>query len=176
MQKDAHAQCTEEPSNRSHTATTLMAVQDKACCSISQCHLPCSLGTPQAIAGFGPASLLYYLPCNRPYSCWERQRHTLSCARVTWPTLAELGVAEPLATPAAFCSSTDAGGVFRMNVKLRSCTAADSFHQHQSQSPGRLAKLPHDPVPALIASVISDRAGMPAPCPLHPPHAPARAG
>ena len=47
---------------------------------------------------------------------------TLSWAWVTWPTLAELGVPEPFATPAAFCSSTDAGGVFRMNVKLRSCT------------------------------------------------------
>ena len=30
---------------------------------------------------------------------WER---ALSCARVTWPTLAELGVPDPFATPAAF--------------------------------------------------------------------------
>ena len=47
--------------------------------------------------------------------------NTLSCALETWPTLAELGVPDPFATPAAFWSSTDAGGVFRMNVKLRSC-------------------------------------------------------
>jgi hypothetical protein len=51
---------------------------------------------------------------------------TLSCARVTWPTTT-LGFPEPLATPAAFCRRTDAGGVFRMKVKLRSCTETQSY-------------------------------------------------
>lgn len=47
---------------------------------------------------------------------------TLSCARVMAPTFWELGVPEPLGTPAALRIRKDAGGVFRMNVKLRSCT------------------------------------------------------
>ena len=42
---------------------------------------------------------------------------------MTLPTFTELGVPEPFSMPAAFCSSTDAGGVFRMKVKLRSCAA-----------------------------------------------------
>jgi hypothetical protein len=40
---------------------------------------------------------------------------------VTLPTFLRLGSPEPDATPAAFLRSTDAGGVFRMKVKLRSC-------------------------------------------------------
>src|SRR5690606_26919576 len=43
-----------------------------------------------------------------------------SCCRLTLPTLAVLGVPDPFGTPAAFCSRTAAGGVFVMNVKLRS--------------------------------------------------------
>ena len=50
-------------------------------------------------------------------------RRAFICARVTLPTFTELGVPEPFSMPAAFCSSTDAGGVFRMKVKLRSCGA-----------------------------------------------------
>lgn len=50
-------------------------------------------------------------------------RRAFICARVTLPTFTELGVPEPFSMPAAFCSSTDAGGVFRMKVKLRSCAA-----------------------------------------------------
>lgn len=46
--------------------------------------------------------------------------NTLTCALVTVPTLT-FGFPEPLAMPAAFCSRTDAGGVLRMKVKLRSC-------------------------------------------------------
>ena len=43
-----------------------------------------------------------------------------SCALVTDPTFSVLGLPDPFSTPAAFCSSTDAGGVLRMNVKERS--------------------------------------------------------
>ena len=39
---------------------------------------------------------------------------------LTLPTFAVFGVPEPLPTPAAFRSSTAAGGVFVINVKLRS--------------------------------------------------------
>src|SRR5262249_6596071 len=43
-----------------------------------------------------------------------------TCLRVTWPTFFLLGSPEPLSTPAAFFSSTDAGGVFSTKVKERS--------------------------------------------------------
>ena len=39
---------------------------------------------------------------------------------VVFATLTVWGVDEPLGTPAAFLMSSAAGGVFRMNVKLRS--------------------------------------------------------
>src|SRR5207247_3060585 len=39
-----------------------------------------------------------------------------ACARVSFPTLSELGLALPLSTFAAFLISTVAGGVFMMNV------------------------------------------------------------
>jgi hypothetical protein len=44
------------------------------------------------------------------------------------PTLSLLGVPEPLATPAAFFSSTAAGGVLVMKLKLRSalCQIAEA--------------------------------------------------
>ena len=43
-----------------------------------------------------------------------------SCSRVTVPTLVVSGLALPFGMPAAFLSSTAAGGVFIINVKLRS--------------------------------------------------------
>src|SRR5262249_468708 len=43
-----------------------------------------------------------------------------TCARVTLPTLFLFGVAEPLATPLALISSTEAGGLLVMKVKERS--------------------------------------------------------
>jgi hypothetical protein len=43
-----------------------------------------------------------------------------SCLREILPTLAVFGVALPFGMPSAFAISTDAGGVFMMNVKLRS--------------------------------------------------------
>src|SRR5215467_1762835 len=43
-----------------------------------------------------------------------------TCFLVTLPTLLRLGSAEPFAIPAARSSSTEAGGVLRMNVKVRS--------------------------------------------------------
>ena len=43
-----------------------------------------------------------------------------SCARVTTPFLSRFGVALPLSMPSAFFSSTEAGGVFLMKVKLLS--------------------------------------------------------
>ena len=49
--------------------------------------------------------------------------NTLSCACEILPTLVVLGVPEPLGTPAALANNTDAGGVFRMNVKLLSYIA-----------------------------------------------------
>ena len=39
---------------------------------------------------------------------------------VSLPTLVVCGVGEPFCSPAAFLMSSAAGGVFRMNVKLRS--------------------------------------------------------
>src|SRR5690606_6608744 len=42
------------------------------------------------------------------------------CSCVIFATLTECGVDEPVCTPAAFLISSAAGGVFRMNVKLRS--------------------------------------------------------
>ncbi len=38
-----------------------------------------------------------------------------------------LGVPEPLGTPAALANNTDAGGVFRMNVKLLSYTSEEQI-------------------------------------------------
>src|SRR5215472_19257302 len=43
-----------------------------------------------------------------------------TCFFVTFPTLLRFGSAEPFAIPAARSSSTDAGGVFKMNVNVRS--------------------------------------------------------
>jgi len=43
-----------------------------------------------------------------------------SCLRVILPTLAVFGVPLPFSMPIALRISTDAGGVFMMNVKLRS--------------------------------------------------------
>ena len=43
-----------------------------------------------------------------------------SCSRVAFPTFSVFGVGLPLSSPSAFRSSTDAGGVLVMNVKLRS--------------------------------------------------------
>src|SRR5579859_3606042 len=45
---------------------------------------------------------------------------TSSCLREILPTLAVLGVALPFGMPSALAINTDAGGVFMMNVKLRS--------------------------------------------------------
>src|SRR6185312_4370945 len=45
---------------------------------------------------------------------------SLTCALVSWATLTVCGVAEPLATPAAFLMSSAAGGVFVMKVNERS--------------------------------------------------------
>src|SRR5256885_1467413 len=43
-----------------------------------------------------------------------------TCFLVTFPTLLRFGSAEPLTIPAARSNSTEAGGVFKMNVKVRS--------------------------------------------------------
>ena len=43
-----------------------------------------------------------------------------TCFRVTLPTICVPTVAAPLATPAAFLSSTEAGGDFRMKSNVRS--------------------------------------------------------
>jgi hypothetical protein len=43
-----------------------------------------------------------------------------SCLREILPTLAVFGVALPFGMPSALAISTEAGGVFMMNVKLRS--------------------------------------------------------
>ena len=40
-----------------------------------------------------------------------------TCLRVTLPTFSLLGTLDPEAIPAAFLSSTEAGGDFRMKVK-----------------------------------------------------------
>src|SRR5580692_9345826 len=45
---------------------------------------------------------------------------SMTCFFVTFPTLLRFGSAEPLAILAARFSSTEAGGVFRMNVNVRS--------------------------------------------------------
>ena len=45
-----------------------------------------------------------------------------TCFSVTFPTLSLFGVPEPLATPAAFFSSTAADGVLVMKLKLRSAS------------------------------------------------------
>lgn len=50
-----------------------------------------------------------------------RSAHTLIFAMVTLPTLVLLGEPDPVSMPAACLSSTDAGGVLRIKVKLRSC-------------------------------------------------------
>lgn len=54
---------------------------------------------------------------------------------MTLPTFVELGVPEPFVMPAAFCSRTDAGGVFKMKVKLRSCTSKHRNHIHVCNPP-----------------------------------------
>src|SRR6267142_2722419 len=45
---------------------------------------------------------------------------SVTCFFVTLPTLLRFGSGEPLAMPAARSRRTDAGGVFKMKVKLRS--------------------------------------------------------
>ena len=43
-----------------------------------------------------------------------------TCSRVTLPTLSRLGTPEPLANPASFFSSAEAGGLLNTREKLRS--------------------------------------------------------
>ncbi len=76
----------------------------------------------QALLAQSPAGAARAAGCGRAFIC----------ARVTLPTFTELGVPEPFSTPAAFCSSTEAGGVFRMNVKLRSCVYRTRWRQQRA--------------------------------------------
>ncbi len=76
----------------------------------------------QALLAQSPAGAARAAGCGRAFIC----------ARVTLPTFTELGVPEPFSTPAAFCSSTEAGGVFRMNVKLRSCVYGTQRRQQRA--------------------------------------------
>jgi hypothetical protein len=45
---------------------------------------------------------------------------SLTWSMVSFPTFSLLGVLEPFTIPAAFLINSDAGGVFRINVKDRS--------------------------------------------------------
>lgn len=74
-------------------------------------------------------SLISAISCNNTNMscCCATQQlinniHTFTFAMVTLPTLVLLGEPEPVSMPAACLSSTDAGGVLRIKVKLRSCT------------------------------------------------------